>query len=405
MGIYFIHILNHIHIIIREPNRWLKNKFNKDLKSVLNYCKLRPLKNKHRIMGYFNKLWSIRGVVFIYQFIPISIITLFVIFAWITSNYYNYQAFEKRQEQFIIENNKQKLYAEVNRIIELLDFSRKKLDNDSMAQERVLDYITKRKFNYSGYIFINNTNGKALVFEGERVENKFINSLVDASGRNIYKMELEACSQESGDFIEYSFRKIGDTIAYPKIAYIKLYSDFNWMIGGGNYLDEVHVKVVDYLSYFWQKLLRQTLFLFLILVITFITLYYYSSRVSNRYSNMINNVQEYFELKIQGDVVDKIDDNKIIIKELNELYFTLDAAIERKNILEKEQKKYFLLLEQTVKERTADLENRTIELSKKNSEMERINDLFVDREFRIKELKEKIIQLEQEIHLLNHKLD
>ncbi len=104
-------------------------------------------------------------------------------------------------------------------------------------------------------------------------------------------------------------------------------------------------------------------------------------------------------------MVDKIDDGKIIIKELNRLYLTLDAAIERKNILEEGQKKYFLLLEQTVKERTADLENRTIELSKKNSEMERINDLFVDREFRIKELKEKIIQLEQDIHLLNHKLD
>ena len=35
------------------------------------------------------------------------------------------------------------------------------------------------------------------------------------------------------------------------------------------------------------------------------------------------------------------------------------------------------------------------ELSSKNSELERYNELFVGREFRIKELKEKILELEK----------
>lgn len=50
---------------------------------------------------------------------------------------------------------------------------------------------------------------------------------------------------------------------------------------------------------------------------------------------------------------------------------------------EKELKKYRLHLEQLVKERTLELEN-------KNSELERMNKLFVGREFRIKELKDKL---------------
>ena len=51
-------------------------------------------------------------------------------------------------------------------------------------------------------------------------------------------------------------------------------------------------------------------------------------------------------------------------------------------------------LEQLVKERTAELDKKNTELLIKNNELENFNQLFADREFRIKELKEKIKKLE-----------
>lgn len=62
---------------------------------------------------------------------------------------------------------------------------------------------------------------------------------------------------------------------------------------------------------------------------------------------------------------------------------------ERKK-LEDELEKYRNHLEELVKERTTELEE-------KNRELQRLNDIFVGREFRIKELKEKIKELQQEI--------
>ncbi len=56
---------------------------------------------------------------------------------------------------------------------------------------------------------------------------------------------------------------------------------------------------------------------------------------------------------------------------------------------ENELKKYHENLEELVKERTIDLEE-------KNKELERFNDLFVDREIRIKELRDKLKNLENE---------
>jgi PAS domain S-box-containing protein len=53
-------------------------------------------------------------------------------------------------------------------------------------------------------------------------------------------------------------------------------------------------------------------------------------------------------------------------------------------------------LENLIKERTDDLKQKNIELQLKNEELENFNDLFVGREFRINELKEKIKELKKE---------
>ena len=55
---------------------------------------------------------------------------------------------------------------------------------------------------------------------------------------------------------------------------------------------------------------------------------------------------------------------------------------------EEELKKHREHLEELVKERTAELEE-------KNAELERMNDLFVGREFRIKELRDRVKELEE----------
>jgi PAS domain S-box-containing protein len=54
-------------------------------------------------------------------------------------------------------------------------------------------------------------------------------------------------------------------------------------------------------------------------------------------------------------------------------------------------------LERLIEERTAELKDKNEELVSKNKELARLNQLFVGREFRIKELKDKIDSLQKEI--------
>lgn len=69
---------------------------------------------------------------------------------------------------------------------------------------------------------------------------------------------------------------------------------------------------------------------------------------------------------------------------------------ERKEF-EMEITKYRDHLEELVKERTNELEAKNLELEEKNEELEHFNKLFVGREFRIKELKQKIAELETKL--------
>ena len=65
--------------------------------------------------------------------------------------------------------------------------------------------------------------------------------------------------------------------------------------------------------------------------------------------------------------------------------------------IEKEKKAGESKLEKTLKNMERDVTKRTQELETKNKELERYNNLFIDREFRIKELREEVKLLKVKI--------
>lgn len=79
-----------------------------------------------------------------------------------------------------------------------------------------------------------------------------------------------------------------------------------------------------------------------------------------------------------------------LVQKLEKKMFELENEVSKRKKVEEELKKYQENLEDLVKERTKELEE-------KNKELERFNKLFVDRELRMIELKEKVKELESKI--------
>lgn len=122
----------------------------------------------------------------------------------------------------------------------------------------------------------------------------------------------------------------------------------------------------------------------------------------------IKGIAEHIEAEFltkKGEV--KVGLMSAIIIKLNRedciLSITKDITERKKN--EKELQKYREHLEELVQERTDELETsleeqKTLneELNEANQELERLNDLFIGREFRIKELRDKVKELEEQLN-------
>ncbi len=125
--------------------------------------------------------------------------------------------------------------------------------------------------------------------------------------------------------------------------------------------------------------------------------------------DLIKNPLKLNELNIGQEVINErsilTEQGHRIIVEINSkkidkytfLSIIRDISLRKKAEMELEE--YRNYLENLVKERTVEIESKNKELTEKNEELERFNQLFVGREFRIKELRDKVKVLESQMKI------
>lgn len=316
------------------------------------------------------------------------------------SEYFSSKSYRNNQEKYLLEQNKESLKSDVNKILHFIEFTRGIEENDSIAKDKILNYISGYRTNYGGYIFVNKVDGEALVFDGQLVSNQSIIGMTDNHGNDLYSMEVECYHKAGGGFMEYYFKKIESDKEYRKIAYVTGYYDFGWMVGAGNYVDELVNNNISFLQYFSNKFKKSVEIIFIAFLTIFILVYLLSRYISKRFDILFIELAEYFDKRIAGKKVNAFVSKTFNFTEVGEFVSKFDLVIDNKLALEEKQKNYAAELEKLVQERTQELERQTVELSRKNKELERVNDIFTDREFRIKELRDKIAYLTE---LLNKK--
>lgn len=91
---------------------------------------------------------------------------------------------------------------------------------------------------------------------------------------------------------------------------------------------------------------------------------------------------------------EEVEERRVVQESLQEKTLLLEKEIEKRQVAQKGLEQINESLEERVRERTADLMAKSNELEEKNAELKRFNRLFVNRELRMVELKERIRELE-----------
>ena len=123
----------------------------------------------------------------------------------------------------------------------------KGLLTEEQARKQAADLVRELRYDDGkGYFWIDTAEGINVVLLGRPAEGKSRINDVDPNGVYYIKEILQNGQKDGGGYSEYSFPKPGESEPLKKRAYSIAYKPYNWVIGTGNWVDEIDKKSAIY---------------------------------------------------------------------------------------------------------------------------------------------------------------
>ncbi|MGL4799737.1 MAG: methyl-accepting chemotaxis protein [Cellulosilyticaceae bacterium] len=146
--------------------------------------------------------------------------------------------------------------GEIKHQVEMLDTQLKELSAQIQsgaiskeAGEKLAESIIREaRYGEEGYFWADRVNGENVVSLGDRqVEGKNRLHTADVNGYQFIAEMIRLAQKEGGGYVDYYMVRPGSKEAIPKRAYVQLNTGFGWVIGTGNYTDDIddHVALVQ----------------------------------------------------------------------------------------------------------------------------------------------------------------
>jgi len=107
------------------------------------------------------------------------------------------------------------------------------------AKKKAADLVRNLRFDEGNYFWIDTTEGINVVLLGRDTEGKSRYDAKDSEGKPFIQEIITNGAQVGGDFTDYTFPKPNETESLPKRCYSLLFEPYNWVIGTGNWVDDI----------------------------------------------------------------------------------------------------------------------------------------------------------------------
>lgn len=136
---------------------------------------------------------------------------------------------------------------QVQNAASMLDGINKRLEKNEITLEQAkklgADQLRGLKYSKDGYFWADTEDGTNIVLNGTSTEGTNRLNSKDANGKYFIKDIIAGGMKIDGGFTDYSFPKKGETIALPKRSYTLEFKPFKWIIGTGNYVNDINDAV------------------------------------------------------------------------------------------------------------------------------------------------------------------
>jgi len=142
---------------------------------------------------------------------------------------------------------------------------------DAEAKTLAANVVRNAKYGEGGYFWADTMDGDNVVLLGrEDVEGKNRIDLEDKLGNKIIQNFVEIIESEGSGYSNYYFPRAGEEEALPKRAYVMLYEPYDWIIGTGNYIDDIDNFVAEEKEIIAQQFAQTRLILFGFLLVSIV---------------------------------------------------------------------------------------------------------------------------------------
>ena len=302
----------------------------------------------------------------LYHLIVYSIVFIIILISFFTFTIIN-NAHEELQEKIhtlktdYTNSQKALLKNHIDYVIKLIDYyynQNKDLKSVNQIKKDVLLAINKLKLsdNPNEYIFIYDFDGNVVLSSNEKlnVGKNFLN-FKDSSGKYPISELIKESQKNGGGYVNYFWTKPEASKETNKLSFVNSYSNWNWTLGKGVYLDEIDRLIKQKEEEYNKKISNYTL---QITSLTILLILYSIFIYKNATILIVNDVKEignYFKESQNNN--NPINQNRIIFGEFKVIAnYATDAInnIKLKSIMLEDLNKN---LELKVNEKTKELSN------------------------------------------------
>ena len=201
------------------------------------------------------------------------------------------------------------------------------------AEKLAADQIRQLRYGDSGYFWVDTYDGVNVVLLGKDTEGQNRLDMKDSNGFAMVKAMIEGskANPEAGYYENYYFTKEGETENQPKRSYTKVFDGFKWVIGTGNYTDDIDKQLATLQSARTASMNRSIALLTGVSVISIIIEIILMLLILKTIVTSLKSMQTFFEEISKGNLAVQMESR--ILKGKDEFARLAKDAVDMKDAL------------------------------------------------------------------------
>jgi methyl-accepting chemotaxis protein len=172
--------------------------------------------------------------------------------------------------------------------------------------------ISNLRFGPQGkdYFFIVNMSGAIVMHPIKPALNgKNMLAFKDPNGKKLFAEMIRVCREKGEGFVDYLWAKPGKDKPVAKLSFVKLFPQWNWIVGTGVYIDDIDEAMAKQEKVVQDAVGKQRISIMVVsailLIIVTVVLVFVAKKISDPITNMSRMLQDIAEG--EGDLTSRLD--------------------------------------------------------------------------------------------------